>query len=249
MYDEKVIIIDGMKTDYTVTTEGDVYSLNYNKTGKKKKLKPYKDKDGYYKVNLHINKKVKSCSIARLVALSFIPNDDPDNKTQVNHKKGYGNWKRVNTINNLEWVTPSENIHHAYRTGLANSNKGIDSKNSVLTEEQVRNICKELSENKLTIHQISDKFNVDMDNIRNIKYGRTWKHISKDYNIESYTKSKFLNEDIVENICHYLETTELSLQNISDLLSIPFNIIKSIYYKQTWKNISSKYNFKKHSYK
>lgn len=49
----------------------------------------------------------------RLIAERFIPN--PENKSQVNHKNGN---KSDNRLSNLEWVTGSENVQHAFDTGL-----------------------------------------------------------------------------------------------------------------------------------
>lgn len=68
---------------------------------------------GYYRAKLCKNQKRKMFFVHRLVAEAFIPN--PENKPQVNHIDG----NRLNNhVENLEWATMSENVLHAYNTGL-----------------------------------------------------------------------------------------------------------------------------------
>jgi DNA repair exonuclease SbcCD nuclease subunit len=67
---------------------------------------------------LRICIKGKMKNIHVLVAEEFIPN--PDNKPVVNHKDGI---KTNNHLRNLERVTRSENLQHAYDTGLKKQGK------------------------------------------------------------------------------------------------------------------------------
>lgn len=76
-----------------------------------RELKPYDDGDGYLRVKLD----GQNCRLHILVALAFVPNDDPETKTIVNHKRGDKHDPRASQ---LEWCTPSENTKHAWRTGL-----------------------------------------------------------------------------------------------------------------------------------
>ncbi len=55
----------------------------------------------------------KVLSVARIVATAFIPNEH--DLPEVNHKDGN---KGNNAADNLEWCTRSENMLHAYATGL-----------------------------------------------------------------------------------------------------------------------------------
>ena len=94
--------------DYYVTDTGDVYSRNYHKTGRVKKLKPLPVAHGYLTVRLRKDNKTYAKHIHRLVAEAFVPN--PENKPEVNHKDGN---KQNNCASNLEFVTHLQNIVHS----------------------------------------------------------------------------------------------------------------------------------------
>lgn len=99
--------------NYEVSNLGQVKSLNYNRTKEAKILRLCKNKDGYLCVHLHKNGKGYAKKVHRLVTAAFIPN--PEGKTEVNHIDGN---KTNNRVENLEWATHSENMHHAWETGL-----------------------------------------------------------------------------------------------------------------------------------
>jgi hypothetical protein len=102
-----VIDIAGYKGLYSVANDGRVWSSTSNKW-----LKPVM-RNGYCYVTLVKNKVKKQYAIHRLVAEAFHKN--PEDKPQVNHIDGN---KSNNCVDNLEWVTASENKQHAWATGL-----------------------------------------------------------------------------------------------------------------------------------
>lgn len=115
---------------YHISNHGRIKSLEKKvKAGmgyrviKEKILKPKVDKDGYLLINLSIDSRPITYKVHRLVAESFIPN--PENKPQVNHKKGV---KSDNRALELEWSTQSENQKHAYRELNKKSSKGMAGK-------------------------------------------------------------------------------------------------------------------------
>lgn len=91
----------------------------------------------------------------RVVAQAFIPN--PENKPEVNHKDGH---KGENRVDNLEWATPSENIQHAFRTGLIVARSGQEHHRTALTEQQIA-ICSEMRIDGKTFKEIAEIHGVD----------------------------------------------------------------------------------------
>lgn len=104
--------VDGYEGHYAVTDDGRVISY---KTGEPVFLTLRLKKTGYIQVSLSLKGKAKEHSVHQLVAKAFI--DNPNNYTEVNHKDGK---KRNNKKVNLEWCSRSENLKHAYATGLRN---------------------------------------------------------------------------------------------------------------------------------
>lgn len=97
----------GNDTNYEVSNYGQVRNKNTNKI-----LKPTLV-GGYLSIGLRINNKTITSFIHRLVAIRFLV--CPDETFIVNHKDGI---KTNNNVENLEWISQSENGKHAYRLNL-----------------------------------------------------------------------------------------------------------------------------------
>ena len=110
---------------YSITTNGMVLVHKRKRvdgrTFPKKFAKPFINNFGYYYVGLTKNRKRVKKSIHRLVAETFIKN--PYNLKTVNHINGD---RTNNRVENLEWMTYSENHIHSFRfLGRQVWNKGI----------------------------------------------------------------------------------------------------------------------------
>jgi HNH endonuclease len=96
----KILLLDN---GLVVTEEGEVFlpdgSIKHQYIGP----------SGYWNVKY----KNKRYVVHRLIATSFISN--PENKSDVNHKDGN---KDNNHVDNLEWMTRTENLYHSLRNGL-----------------------------------------------------------------------------------------------------------------------------------
>lgn len=103
-----------------------------------------------------------------MVATAFLEN--PSNLPVVNHLNGN---KKDNRVSNLCWASISDNVAHAYATGLAK--RGEESVHALLTDEKVREIASMFATH--SIAEIARRFNVRPATISNIRNGNTWKHL------------------------------------------------------------------------
>ena len=86
----------------------------------------------------------------------------------MNHKDGV---KTNNRVENLEWVTSSQNKSHGYDTGLYANGEGLY--NAGFTNEQVREIKRLLANGKMPV-EIAREYGVGRWAIGRISRGQSW---------------------------------------------------------------------------
>jgi len=129
-------------------------------------LKPAKDKKGYLRVHLStksIDGKDRTPRVHRLIAKTFIPNIN--NLPEINHINGI---KDDNRIENLEWVTTTQNIRHAIKLGTR--------KDCKLSIEKARNIRKSFSLG-ISASRLQAKNDICKATFYNIINEKIWKEI------------------------------------------------------------------------
>ena len=119
--------------------------------------------------------KVYSCSIHRMVAKAYL--DNPDNKEQINHIDGN---KHNNSVDNLEYVTASENMKHAFANGLNKHNgyipsmKGHKNPHPGYNKKRVR--CIDTDEEFESISECANEMDLSSRHIGDVIHGRRRTH-------------------------------------------------------------------------
>jgi hypothetical protein len=105
--------IAGTDGAYEVSDSGQVRSLRRKWCPRVRELRQGTDSDGYRVVWLTANGRRRIARVHRLVLNAFAPVPG-SSSLDVNHK----NFDRSdNRLENLEWCTRRQNIHHAIRAG------------------------------------------------------------------------------------------------------------------------------------
>jgi len=163
---------------YEVSNLGRVRSLTRVITysnGRKRKhkgqiLRGAPDTGGYLQVPLKKNGNGGPLAVHRLVARAFL--GDPPDGLELDHINGD---KSDNRVENLEYVTHSENQMRAYALGLCAQPKGSKSPASKLSEEDVDEMLR-LRQDGHDLGFISERFSVGTSQVCRILSGQSWSH-------------------------------------------------------------------------
>lgn len=155
--------IPGFEGRYQVSDLGRVKSFvsTFNgvnvKSMKERILKPLPSGGGYVRVRLtNGGNKGRFYLIHRLVMIAFVGGDA--GKLQVNHINGN---KTDNRLQNLEWASQSENVHHAYKHGLMKPcDNGLKKRIAALRDGEVigefdsmRDMCRALGLDRRSVQR------------------------------------------------------------------------------------------------
>ena len=187
-----------------------------------------------FRNNLPIEKAIqKYGKITEFVILEEI---NPNNRELMREREKF--WISVFNSNKKEF---GYNISE----GGDGADIGSNNRQAKLTEEQYQQVYKDLIDNKLSLQEIADKYEMHLSSISYLNNGHTYFHSTIDYPIRK-TKpkvaginsgnSKFSQQDI-ENIWTLLQFhPELSMKQIADKYSVYASTIQNINQGKTYIN-------------
>lgn len=225
--------------NYTISNNGIITNI------KTERILKQTIQNGYYTIKLSSNHSSKMFYIHILVATLFIKNDL--NKRVVNHKDGD---KLNNNYINLEWVTYSENIQHAYDNNLISeqisrdikqyNDKGdliriFKNKKEVqehlnLTDGEYNGmVYKKFKSKTGIILKIDEKLNINLSEYTDLKNFENIYMIDKNGNIFSKLNKKCIKPSLsldgynVVNLTNNSETSSFFLHRLLAIQFIPNN--------------------------
>jgi len=174
MKPEKWLPIPGYEGRYSVSDQGDVMSMNYNRLDLLKIMQPHKGRFGYLSIVLFKGNREtrRRFQVHQLVMLAFV-GPRPEG-LQINHKNGI---KTDNRLANLEYCTATQNLQHALDTGLRRNLFGENHNMAKLTEAQVLEIKAKLAAGEKQ-KSIAAEYHVSNATICLIANGKNWVHVN-----------------------------------------------------------------------
>lgn len=155
--------VSGTQSLYQVSNYGRIRSLKW---GRITMLKLSMTAPGYYRISLSVLGKVRYQYVHRLVVETFIGHHPY--KNVINHIDGN---KLNNRVENLEWVTQSENAIHSHIRLLGEGIFPVSHMRKI-TDDQVLEIVKSAEKPK----DIAKKYGISTPYIYRIRNGRERHH-------------------------------------------------------------------------
>jgi hypothetical protein len=164
--------IPGYDGRYFINEKGEVWSV-----AKSRLMSPQTDATHPYPWVLLIkpDKKKQPTTVYFLMRLTWMPHAPGEvgigaNKWCINHKDGN---KLNSSLDNLEWVTNSQNAKHAWENGL--QAKGIDKKNAIFTSIDVTLIRLRVKYGE-SAYSVAKEYNCAYGTIKKMCRFESWKH-------------------------------------------------------------------------
>lgn len=145
--------VKGYEGKYSITEDGQVWSHLTNK------FMTQQLKKGYYCVHLSFNGSNAYRQVHRLVALTYVPNPDPERFNIVNHKDEN---PLNNHYTNLEWCDV------AYNTNFGTRNQRVKESNQNTLKQGYTVRCIETGKIYQSIREASRQTGIDAGNIRRV---------------------------------------------------------------------------------
>ena len=169
---------------YFVSCYGNVISYCRKKPHEMKYV-PDSNPIPYYRVALLTQDGKRNYYLVHRIVLIEFAYVENYKELQANHYDGN---KANNSIFNLYWATPSENIQHAYDMGLKTQYHGEDCPWCTVTNEQLEQIVKYIMEEKYTLQQIADMVGCSYNVVKGVTSGVEYKWLYDKYNLGIYKK-------------------------------------------------------------
>lgn len=220
---------------YYVNMDGKVYSTISDSF---LVIKP--DDEGYIRLTLRDkNDKPKHYPLHRLVAYTFLGNPSGIVDAEVDH---IDRNRENNNVLNLRWVSRTDNLSNRLYT-----------KSKGLTYPDVHEICRRIASHDFdTLADLAKEYGVTRETISDIYRGRSWKLVSKLYNLQTYKAAPTLSDSTVHSICKDIvqsrelingENRPITLKMIADKYNVGESVVKSIAQYKSYIPITSQYNF------